>query len=87
MDRNLFGMTAYTLESLANRLGIIRTSLAQAMSPNIFSTTKLGEIAEAPDVPVWQLFISPDIFNWMKLETSPTLTCPHFDNEIKITLE
>ena len=48
-----------TLEILAKRLGIMRTSLAQAMSRNSFSTTRLGEIAEALNVPVWQLFISP----------------------------
>ena len=49
-----------TLESLAKRLGILRTSLAQAMSRDSFSTKKLGEIADALGVPVWQLFISAD---------------------------
>ncbi len=49
-----------TLEALAKRLGILRTSLAQAMSRDSFSTKKLGEIADALDVPVWQLFVSAD---------------------------
>ncbi len=48
-----------TLEALANKLGILRTSLSQALSRNSFSTDKLKDIAEALDVPMWQLFASP----------------------------
>lgn len=47
-----------TLEDLAKKLGIRRTSLSQALSRNSFSTDKLGEIADALDVPIWQLFAS-----------------------------
>lgn len=48
-----------TLEVLANKLGILRTSLSQALSRNSFSTDKLKDIACALDVPMWQLFASP----------------------------
>ena len=48
-----------TLETLANKLGILRTSLSQALSRNSFSTDKLKDIAEALNVPIWQLFTSP----------------------------
>ena len=48
-----------TLEALANKLGILRTSLSQALSRNSFSTDKLKDIAEALNVPMWQLFASP----------------------------
>lgn len=49
-----------TLEDLAKRLGILRTSLSQALSRNSFSTDKLSEIADALNVPIWQLFVSPN---------------------------
>lgn len=49
-----------TLEDLAKRLGILRTSLSQALSRNSFSTDKLSEIANALDVPIWQLFASSE---------------------------
>lgn len=49
-----------TLEDLAKRLGILRTSLSQALSRNSFSTDKLSDIADALDVPIWQLFASPE---------------------------
>ena len=38
-----------TLEDLAKRLGILRTSLSQALSRNSFSTDKLSEVAAALD--------------------------------------
>lgn len=49
-----------TLEELAKKLGILRTSLSQALSRNNFSTDRLNEIATALDVPIWQLFASPE---------------------------
>ena len=49
-----------TLEDLAKRLGILRTSLSQALSRNSFSTDKLSDIADALNVPMWQLFASPE---------------------------
>lgn len=48
-----------TLEDLAKRLGILRTSLSQALSRSSFSTDRLNDIATALDVPMWQLFASP----------------------------
>lgn len=45
-----------TLEELANRLGIRRTSLAQAMSRNSFSTDKLSDIADVLGVGIPELF-------------------------------
>ena len=45
-----------TLEDLAKRLGILRTSLSQALSRNSFSTDKLSDIANALNVPMWQLW-------------------------------
>lgn len=55
-----------TLEDLAKRLGILRTSLSQALSRNSFSTDKLSDIATALDVPMWQLFASPEEVAWSR---------------------
>lgn len=49
-----------TLETLAKKLGILRTSLSQALARNSFSTDKLKGIATALDVPMWQLFAPPE---------------------------
>ena len=74
-----------TLETLASRLGIIRPSLAQAMSRNSFSTKKLGEIADALNVPVWQLFASPDSVT--ERDKSQSLVCPHCGKPIALKVE
>lgn len=46
-----------TLECLANKLNIRRTSLAQAMSRNNFSIDKLGDIADAIGCEIVDLFV------------------------------
>ena len=47
-----------TLECLANKLNIRRTSLAQAMSRNNFSIDKLGDIADAIGCEIAELFMA-----------------------------
>lgn len=71
-----------TLEDLAKRLGILRTSLSQALSRNSFSTDRLNDIATALGVPMWQLFASPEE---VQKENEQTV-CPHCGKPIKITL-
>ncbi len=75
-----------TLEELAKRLGILRTSLAQSMSRNSFSTAKLGEIANALGVPVWQLFIDEEdaYFYSAGRREGNFLTCPHCGARLKL---
>lgn len=68
-----------TLEELASRLGILRTSLAQSMSRNSFSIDKLSEIADALGVEI------PELFASSKTEDSG-YTCPHCGKEIKVNL-
>lgn len=75
-----------TLEQLAGKLGILRTSLAQAMSRNNFSVEKLNEIADALSVPVWQLFVSPEEVAASSSSAS-TLVCPHCGKPLHIKVE
>lgn len=71
-----------TLEDLAKRLGILRTSLSQALSRNSFSTDKLSDIAIALNVPMWQLFASPEEVQ----KGNNNIVCPHCGNPIKVTI-
>ena len=79
-----------TLEQLAKRLGILRTSLAQSMSRNSFSTAKIGEIAEALDVPVWQLFVDKEDIRHIIEDTAstpsscPSIICPKCGARLKL---
>lgn len=57
-----------TLEALAERLGIRRTSLAQAMSRNNFSLDKLGEIADVLGVDIPDLFQKSDFLAIIRMD-------------------
>jgi transcriptional regulator with XRE-family HTH domain len=65
-----------TLDTLAKKLGIERTSLAQAMSRNVFSMDKLDQIADALGVSIPELF-----------EDASTITCPHCGKKIHINVD
>lgn len=71
-----------TLEDLAKRLGILRTSLSQSLSRNSFSTDKLSDIATALNVPMWQLFASSEEVQ----KGNSNIVCPHCGNPIKVTI-
>lgn len=68
-----------TLEMLAERLGILRTSLSQSMSRNSFSIDKLSEIADALDVEI------PELFSASKHDDG--LTCPNCGAKLTIKVE
>lgn len=69
-----------TLLALSEKLGISRQALNKAMKSPSYPT--LVRIAEALDVPMWQLFASPaDVAS--KAPTA-TLACPNCGTPIKI---
>lgn len=77
-----------TLEALAKKLGILRTSLAQAMSRDSYSTTKLEEIAKALDVPMWQLFASADeVMSSLPAQSHDGCICPKCGARLRLTAE
>ena len=69
-----------TLEALASKLNIRRTSLAQAMSRNNFSIDKLAEIANALGVEI------PDLFHSSLANSSISGECPHCGKRIFISI-
>lgn len=66
-----------TLEQLAEKLGIRRTSLSQALTRNVFSIEKLSEIADVLDVEIPELF---------EASQPSSMKCPHCGKPINVTL-
>ena len=61
-----------TITSLADKLGIARESLSRMIVSPSYPT--LEKISTALDVPMWQLFASPE----------EVITCPHCGKKIKL---
>ena len=78
--KELIKEKGYTQQEFADKLGISRVGLIQLLDKPSFPT--LEKIAEALDVPMWQLFASTD-------EVRPkgtSIICPNCGEEIKITV-
>lgn len=76
--KELIKEKGYTQQEFADKLGISRVGLIQLLDKPSFPT--LEKIAEALDVPMWQLFASTD-------EVRPkgtSIICPNCGEEIKI---
>lgn len=72
-----------TITSLADKLGIARESLSRMIVSPSYPT--LEKIATALNVPMWQLFASPEEVQPKKDGFS--LTCPHCGKSIKIKVD
>ena len=70
----------YTITSLAEKLGIARESLSRMIVSPSYPT--LEKIATALDVPMWQLFASPEDVKGE--EDKNTLTCPKCGTKFKM---
>lgn len=68
-----------TITSLADKLGIARESLSRMIVSPSYPT--LEKISTALDVPMWQLFASPEE---VKGEDENAITCPHCGKKIKL---
>lgn len=71
----------FTITSLADKLGIARESLSRMIVSPSYPT--LEKVAEALNVPIWQLFASPEEVQ-DKLEESNTITCPKCGTKFKM---
>ena len=67
-----------TLEQLAEKLGIRRTSLSQALTRNVCSIEKLSEIADVLDVEIPELF---------EASQPSSMKCPHCGKPLTIKVE
>lgn len=66
----------FTITSLADKLGIARESLSRMIVSPSYPT--LEKISNALNVPMWQLFASPEEVK----EDSNTIICPHCKGKI-----
>ena len=74
-----------TQQELADKMNVSLSAVKQMVSAGSLTTATLEKIATALDVPMWQLFASPE-------EVRPksdalTLTCPHCGKDISIKVE
>lgn len=74
-----------TQQMLADKMSVSLSAVKQMVSAESLTTSTLEKIAAALDVPMWQLFASPDEVTPKK--DGMTITCPHCGKEINIKIE
>ena len=85
MTDELLKEKGLTQQELADMVGVSYQSIKQTLNASSVTTSTLEKIATALNVPMWQLFASPE-------EVRPksdalTLTCPHCGKDINIKVE
>lgn len=73
-----------TVSQLAEKMGIKQESLSRAINGNPTLET-LGKIANALDVPMWQLFATPNELHVQS--NAASIACPHCGKPITIKAE
>ena len=72
-----------TVQELADKLNISRQALSKQIQGKLLVETA-QTIADALDVPVWQLFADPlEVLS----KDSTSITCPHCGKEIQIEVK
>ena len=74
-----------TQQELADMVGVSYQSMKQTLNAQSVTTSTLEKISTALNVPMWQLFASPEEVQPKKDGLS--LTCPHCGKEINIKVE
>lgn len=69
----------YNMTSFAEKMNTTRQNLYAILKSPSYPT--LEKVAEALDVPMWQLFASPEE---VKGEEENVITCPHCGKKIKL---
>lgn len=72
-----------TQQELADMVGVSYQSMKQTLNAPSVTTATLEKIAAALDVPLWQLFASPEEVK----EPAATITCPKCGNVIPVEIE
>ena len=84
--RDILKEQGITTKDLAEKMGISQSALNQSISGNP-SVKVLTNIADALNVPVWQLFANPsDVLNDGE-QRPPTITCPYCGKDIVIEVK
>ena len=72
-----------TQQALADKVGVSYQSMKQTLNAPSVTTSTLEKIATALDVPLWQLFASPEEVSTDSDTT--VLTCPKCGTKLKVT--
>lgn len=75
----------FTQQMLADEMNISLSAVKQMVSADSLTTATLEKIATALNVPMWQLFTSPE--EVQPKTDSLTLTCPHCGKNINIKVD
>jgi transcriptional regulator with XRE-family HTH domain len=74
-----------TQQELADMVGVSYQSMKQTLNAPSVTTSTLEKIATALDVPMWQLFASPEEIH--PKSDGASITCPNCGKSIKIKAE
>ncbi len=74
-----------TQQELADMVGVSYQSMKQTLNAPSVTTSTLEKIASALNVPMWQLFASPE--EVQPKNDSLSLTCPHCGKSITLKAE
>lgn len=74
-----------TQQELADMIGVSYQSIKQTLNAPSVTTATLEKIATALNVPMWQLFASPE--EVQPKNDSLSLTCPHCGKSITLKAE
>ena len=75
----------FTQQMLADEMNVSLSAVKQMVSADSLTTSTLEKIATALNVPMWQLFVSPE--EVQPNTDSLTLSCPHCGKNISIKVE
>lgn len=74
-----------TQQELADKVGVSYQSMKQTLNAPSVTTSTLEKIATALDVPMWQLFASPEEVQPKKDGLS--VKCPHCEKSFNINIK
>ena len=74
-----------TQQELADMIGVSYQSIKQTLNAPSVTTATLEKIATALNVPMWQLFVSPEEVQPKK--DSVSISCPHCGKNINIKVD
>ena len=75
-----------SISSLAEKMGVKQESLSRAINGNPTVET-LNKIAEALEVPMWQLFVDPDKIGDNKHNLGSGFVCPNCGARLTVSKE
>lgn len=74
-----------TQQELADKVGVSYQSMKQTLNAPSVTTSTLEKIATALNVPMWQLFASPEEIQ--PQSDGASITCPNCGKSIKIKVD